>query len=668
MKQLSLLLLLVLSVAFGAQAQSSPGALHEVVENLIFSDPEKAEEVASREFQASQPNSKERVIALVDRAKCAYYQDRYDEGEQGLKDALDLAKKLNYSEGKAWALFHLGDLRILEGKYGSSIDYLNQSYQLFHKLDIAEGEALSLNAIGLIHLEQENFQKAQEYFKKALKTGNEITRGDSYTNLAELFLQMEAYSDANTYAKLALSQGKKNNDTYVQSTAYDVLGSVAMSKGILEQAQIYINESIRLKIMLADQKGAANSYLDLARIKRLMNQADSAHFYTYKAYVMADDVGAKEEIKDAAYAMSRILAGKGFYDSAFFYQNRFVQLNEELMNEQAAKKMAEMEAENQNKENQHRIQLLEKQNVIESEAKSFYLLLGIVGFIILSISLYFFYYRYQVKKRSFENLEAKNRIIQNQNHDILESIRYAKRLQEAILPDHNEIRKSIPKFFALYLPKDMVAGDFYWFEKVDGWYMLACCDSTGHGVPGAMVSVVCSNALNRAVLEMGLLDPAEILDQTRKLVVENFNKTAREGGDVKDGMDITFLAIREDLSKAMFAGAHHTLWIKRNGATEFEFIKGDKQPIGVHEKKETFTTHEVQLGKGDRLYMFTDGYADQFGGPQLKKLKNGAVREYLASIQDTALETQQSQLNNFFQQWKGTEEQVDDVTVLGLEV
>jgi len=663
----TLLILLLISGVYKVHAQT-PVALHKSVENLIFSDPEKAEEAANKEFQLSKPNSKERVIALVDQAKCAYYQDRYDEGEQGLKLALDLAKKLNYSEGKAWALFHLGDLRILEGKYGSSIDYLNQSYQLFNKLDIDEGEALSLNAIGLIYLEQENFQKAQEYFKKALKTGNEITHGDSYTNLAELFLQMEAYSDANTYAKLALAQGKKNNDSYVQSTSYDVLAAVAMSKGILEQAQVYINESITLKLLLADQKGAASSYLELSRIKRMMNQLDSAHYYTYKAYVMADEVGAKEEIKDAAYSMSRILAGKGFYDSAFFYQNRFVQLNEELMNEQAAKKIAEMEAENQNKENQHRIQLLQKQNQIESEAMSFYLLLGIVGFIILLITLYFFYYRYKVKKRSFENLEAKNRIIQNQNHDILESIRYAKRLQEAILPDHDEIRKSIPKFFALYLPKDMVAGDFYWFEKVDGWYMLACCDSTGHGVPGAMVSVVCSNALNRAVLEMGLVNPADILSETRKLVVENFNKTAKEGGNVKDGMDITFLAIRNDLSKALFAGAHHTLWIRRNGATEFEFVKGDKQPIGVHEKNEAFTTHEVPLSKGDRLYMFTDGYADQFGGPNLKKLKNGAVREYLMSIQDTALETQQSQLNDFFQRWKETEEQVDDVTVLGLEV
>ena len=167
---------------------------------------------------------------------------------------------------------------------------------------------------------------------------------------------------------------------------------------------------------------------------------------------------------------------------------------------------------------------------------------------------------------------------------------------------------------------------------------------------------------------MGLIDPEEILNETRKLVIENFNKTAKESGHVKDGMDITFLAIREDLSKTLFAGAHHTLWIKRNGASEFEFIKGDKQPIGVHDRKEAFTTHEIQLAKGDRLYMFTDGYADQFGGPQLKKLKNGAVREYLASIQHTALEAQQSHLDTFFQQWKGSEEQVDDVTVLGLEV
>lgn len=658
---------LVWSVQLNAQ-HTDPKKLHERVNEFVFSDPEKALQYAQEELRSSPAGSEEHVIAEIDLAKCAYYADNYDEGEKRLFKALENAKKLDYNEGIAWASFHIGDLRLLEGKYGSAIQYLNSSYNLFEEQNNAEGEALSLNAIGLIYLDQEDFQKAQSFFKQALTTGNDITRGDSYTNLAQLYLNMEAYPKARRYAELAYKQAIANEDEYVKSTALDVLGSVALFRGELEKAEKHYRHSIRLKEHLMDQKGASASYLQLARIKQKMHQEDSVFFFTMRAFRLADEVGANKEIKDAAYALSKYYAHLGLYDSAFYYQNQFVELNESLMNEQVQKKMAQIEAEKTKKENELRISNMEHQEKLEHETTSFYLLLAIGGVIVLSGALYLFYYRYKVKKRSFESLETKNKVIEEQNHHILQSIRYAQRLQEAILPDAEVLQANFSNLFTIYLPKDIVAGDFYWYEQQKGHHILACCDSTGHGVPGAMVSVVCSNALNGAVVEHGLTDPGEILDATRLKVIESFNKSGGNMKNVKDGMDVTLLSIHAVTGNIRFAGAHHTLWVYRRAMQTFEFYKGDKQPIGIYEMNNNYRTHDIVVDKGDRVYLFTDGYADQFGGPQLKKLKNTNVQKLLLSLQEMDMSLQHEALLNYFNTWKGGEEQVDDVTVIGFEV
>ncbi len=653
---------------FSIFGQQTPEQLHEKVTEFIFSDPEKAAAYAYKELKIAEAGSNERIIAEIDVAKCEYYTDNYDVGEKHLYSALNKAKSQNFKEGIAWASFHLGDLRILEGKYGTAIQYLNSSYDLFVELNCKEGEGLSLNAMGLIYLDQEDFQKAQTFFKRALQTGDDITHGDSYTNLGELYLEMEAYSKAQHYANLALKQAIKNEDEYVKSTALDVLGAVAIVRNDLFQAEIYFRESIEMKEHLQDQKGASASYLQLSAIKQKMGQKEMSFEYMMKAYRMADEVGANQEIKDAAFVISKYYARNGSYDSAFYFQNRFVELNENLMNEQVQKKIAQMEGEKIKKENELKFAKFENQKRLERETTSFYLLLAIGGLIILLGALYLFYYRYKVKKKSFESLEQKNQVIQEQNQHILESIRYAQRLQEAILPSQEVLLNAFKSIFTLYLPKDIVAGDFYWFDENDNFRILACCDSTGHGVPGAMVSVVCSNALNTAVVELGLNDPGLILDATRNKVIESFNKTSTHLNNVKDGMDVSLICQNKKTGEVHFAGAHHTLWVYRKAIQDFEYYKGDKQPIGIFEMNNNYRSQLVNVETGDRIFMFTDGYADQFGGKDLKKLKNANVKKFLLEIQDSPLEKQREALENYFHNWKGSEEQVDDVTIIGLEL
>ena len=217
----------------------------------------------------------------------------------------------------------------------------------------------------------------------------------------------------------------------------------------------------------------------------------------------------------------------------------------------------------------------------------------------------------------------------------------------------------------LYKPKDVVAGDFYWLlpKARDGSTLFAAADCTGHGVPGAMVSVVCNSALNRSVKEFGLSDPGEILTKTRELVIEEFEKSDEE---VKDGMDIALCSLNGNTLK--FAGANNPLWVIRKGATEVEEIKAFKQAIGLVDNATPFPTHEVPLQKGDTFYVFSDGFVDQFGGDLGKKYKSPNLRRLLLSIQNNPINEQQQIIDNTFEKWKGNLEQIDDVCVIGVRV
>jgi serine phosphatase RsbU (regulator of sigma subunit) len=259
--------------------------------------------------------------------------------------------------------------------------------------------------------------------------------------------------------------------------------------------------------------------------------------------------------------------------------------------------------------------------------------------------------------------------LEYKNKEIMDSISYAKRIQNAILPPQKLVKENLADSFILYKPKDIVAGDFYWMEKTNNGILIAAADCTGHGVPGAMVSVICNNGLNRSVREYGLNNPADILDKTREIVIQEFEKSEEE---VKDGMDIALCSIEntasDDFTNIKYAGANNPLWIIRKGTSEIEEIKADKQPIGRFLKEKSFTTHDVQLNTGDCFYIFSDGIADQFGGENGKKYKSSRFKKLLLSICHESMERQKILINETFEDWKGSIEQLDDVCLIGVRL
>ena len=322
--------------------------------------------------------------------------------------------------------------------------------------------------------------------------------------------------------------------------------------------------------------------------------------------------------------------------------------------------------------------------------------------IVLFIFGSFYYWNRKLKKEvslrkeaekllqtSFNEISEQKKIIEHKNEEVLDSIKYAKRLQEAILPPIKDVNEKFEKNFIYYQPKDIVAGDFYWMESTvcehsgNEVNFIAAADCTGHGVPGAMVSVVCSNALNQSVLQHKLCEPGQILDKTTDLVIERFDRSQEE---VKDGMDIAMVSIEKlpnGTSKVKFAGAHNNLWItskredvgvmsivmesEQSDSRLFE-VKASKQPVGKFEDRVPFNTTELILEKGDRIYLTSDGYADQFGGEKGKKFKTKNFKELILQTTNLGLPEQKDVLTESFNTWRGDFEQLDDICVIGIEL
>lgn len=287
----------------------------------------------------------------------------------------------------------------------------------------------------------------------------------------------------------------------------------------------------------------------------------------------------------------------------------------------------------------------------------------------------------KVEERTKELVE-KNKVIESTHKSIQDSINYSKRLQKAVLPELGNIKKRLAESFVLFRPKDVVSGDFYWFESHGGFDFIAAADCTGHGVPGAMVSFVCNNALNRSLYEFSKLSPESVLHHTREIVIETFSKS---GHDIKDGMDIAMCRISEDREELLFVGANNPCWIvrKNENLTPKELedhktvvgdsyslieVTGDKKPIGLHEDMTPFTCHNIPIYEGDTYFLFTDGYADQFGGNKGKKLMYKPFKKLLLTMAEEPLDEQRMKLEESFDLWMGNYEQVDDVCVIGFRL
>jgi serine phosphatase RsbU (regulator of sigma subunit) len=398
-----------------------------------------------------------------------------------------------------------------------------------------------------------------------------------------------------------------------------------------------------------------------------MGNRDSAFHYFRNAMQIAMKHNLKQNLVDIYYSLASVFEDSKAYDSSLFYLRKYVDLNEQLHGEDEQSRVdQEKQKYNISKKDQE-LKLKQAEAELKQETLNNRILLLIGGIAVLVLLSLLLYNRFRSKNKLADILEKKNKEITLQKDEITDSINYARRIQDSILAPMHVVKQTLPDSFILYLPKDVVSGDFYWIETINKQKIFAAVDCTGHGVPGALMSVVGFNLLNRAVNELNLTKPSDILREL-DFGVNKLLRQSESENTVKDGMDIALCSYNPDTRVLQYAGVFNPLYIVRNG--QLNQIKADKSPIGVNLNGvvDTFTNHEIQMFSGDMIYLFSDGYADQFGGPQGKKFKYNQLRDVLLTISSKTVSEQETVLRNTFTQWKGALDQVDDVLVIGVRI
>ena len=603
------------------------------------------------------------------------------------------------------------------GNIEKALEYYHKSLKINEELNDKTGMSVALNNIGSIYNDQGYIDKALEYYTKSLKLSRESNDipgvAQAYNNIGYVYDHKNDLDKGLEYYNKALEIFEKIEDKAGIASSYSNIGHIYKLKGEIETSLGYYNKGLKVYKEVGDKEGVTYMLNNIATIQMDRGELQKAKTNAIENFSIARELGYPSDIRAAAAILSKIYEKEGNNMKALEMYKLSIVMRDSLNNEATQKASAKQQAKYEY-EKQKAIDDAEhdKQLAIEHEAAEKQQIITYTttaGLALVGIFLLVVFNRLKVTRKQKLVIEDQKQEVEQQktvveeahheleekNKEITDSIQYAKRIQNAILPADKTIKTHLSNSFVLYKPKDIVAGDFYWLETVsslegglkkgdhlpsnslqeENLVLFAAADCTGHGVPGAMVSVVCHNALNRSVREYGLTDPAEILNKTREIVIAEFEKSDEE---VQDGMDIALCCLKGNTLQ--YAGANNPLWIIHPvtssadegsvSGSEQELIetKPDKQPIGKFDNPKPYTTHTIELQKEDSIYIFSDGYIDQFGGDKGKKFKTKAFKELLLSIQKEPMEKQRTLINEAFEKWRGNNEQVDDVCIIGVRI
>ena len=607
----------------------------------LFSDQEKAIELAEEQYEFANKvnNLKYRADARNTQGIAYSIQSKFNFAVDKYLSALSLYEKDKNLPGQASVMNNIGIMYSDMEDFEMALKYYEKSLALKTELGDTLSMAKTMNNIGVVYKGLEEYEKSLEYYQRCYEIENSLgleeNAGGTLVNISIVYRHLDSLETAEEYGLEALRLAQKHEKVYDQCLAYNTLAAIYNDQNRFRDA---INHALK-----ANQLAIENGY-SLLELRS----------YEYQ-YTANKNLG---NYKEALLNYEKQIA---IEKEALGEENQKATIQQESKYEYDKQRLAD----SLEFANQQEISDLKHEADLEKEAQQRYLLYFGLGFMVLIGGLVFRGYQRKKKdnliiKEQKEEVEKAHEILEEKNQEILDSITYAKRIQQAILPSDKIIKDALPNAFVYYAPKDIVAGDFYWLEEKNGQVLFAAADCTGHGVPGAMVSVVCNNGLNRSVREFGLTEPGQILDKTRELVIKEFEKSEEE---VKDGMDIALCSLKDN--KLQYSGAHNPLWVIRNSTGELEEIKADKQPIGQFNAAKKFTTHEILLEKGDSIYVFSDGFADQFGGEKGKKFKSSNFKKLLVEIKGETMARQHELLRESFENWKGSLEQLDDVCIIG---
>ncbi len=604
-----------------------------------------------------------------------------------------LAQKLGWERGVARAYYNMGYGYFNLGDFPKALEYYQNALTLNEKLDNKTAQATDLCSIGRIYATKGESIKALDYYLKALKLDEDSRSSFDQAiilgNIGNNYADRKDYANALDYDKLALKINENFGNKAEMAVILGNIGNIYNAQGNLPKALDYYTKSYGIFDSVGDKRGEAFDLGNIGDIYEAQRQYITAENYLKSAIAIDSAVGEKFFMQQFEGQLCNLYEKTGNYKLALYWDKKSTAIHDTLFSMDKDKALLRKEMiyrfqqhADSAKSVQDKIDAVHNEVVKRQKAAIFSISGGLILVLLLAITIFRSLQQNRKKTAIITaqkiEVEKKNIQIEEKSKDIIDSINYAKRLQDAILPSVSQIKQYFPESFVLYKPKDIVAGDFYWVEKLDDIILIAACDCTGHGVPGAIVSVVCSNSLNRAVREFNLYEPAKILDKTRELVLETFSASDK----ISDGMDISLAAVKVgadgSLEKTIsWSGANNPLLIIPppiwGQKAELHEVMPDKQPIGYFPNITPFNNNVITFSPLRSntlccLYLFTDGYADQFGGPKGKKYKYKQLKELLLSHADKPMEEQKNILEQEFNRWKGGLEQTDDVCMIGIKI
>lgn len=627
--------------------------------------------------------------------------------------ALELAGKIKFLKGEAYALKYIGMGYFEQGEYEKTFGYFQRALEIFETIKNKKGIAnmlsnigvaynnqgndpralelylRSLNIseeindslrvvtalinIGLIYSKNESTQdKAQDYYLRALriseKLGYQIAIGTVTVNLGELLFSRGDDLDALSYFERSLKAYQKAHAGNIPYTLINI-GKIYAKRKDFKNAVKYQEEALSIAQQTNSKLEEGQALLGLANTWLEKGDTQNALRYFKLSEQITNEIGANYERRETFEGLARTYAIRKDFINAYRYKSMESTVKDTLLSETRQKQLNQLQF-------QHGMDNMLKENeALKNDARlkearnrmlSLVLVLLFLGIICTSAFLIVLTRTIKQKKKVNAELVGKNALITLQKQAITDSILYAKRIQNAILPPPELISNILPESVIIFRPRDIVSGDFYWVTKSCERVICIAADCTGHGVPGALMSMLGISFLNEIISRNPRINAAEMLGEMRKYVVKSLRQN-QNIGETKDGMDVALLIFNEKMTSVEYAGANNPLFLIRDG--HIMEYKSNKMPIGIHlNVAQAFSSEEIEINKGDMLYIFSDGYVDQFGGPNGKKFMIKNLKKLLVEIHNEDLEMQKMIIENTLDKWMGKLDQVDDILLMGIRV
>lgn len=661
-----------------------------LVSNCFFAFSQKTK-LDSLYYKLSKTTVDTQKVKLLTYLFNFYSSNNNDSALKYAKQSVSLSEKINYIEGRISGLNNIGAVYYYQGKNSEALKnflqviHLTELYENKNSLDEFAKKQLSraYNNIGTIYQRQKQYQKAEEFFLKSINldtlSNDKISAAHGYNNIGTIKEEQNDYDAAIVnYEKALKIKMQQNDSSGIPSTLINI-GVVEMNQKKYKEASVNFLKALDYCKKTNNLQDEALSLINLGDLFYLKKDYSGSLIYYTNGIEICKTQKYLQYLSYAYQSISLAYYKLKNLDKAYETFQLYVNTKDSIYNQDNAKILHEMETKYESDKKEKEIKLLTADKEVQQAElnKNRIIIYSSIGGLILIASFAFYvFYALNQKKRINKELDTKNKkiehaykIIDEKQKEILDSINYAKRIQYALLAHEDFINKFLPNNFLYFNPKDIVSGDFYWATNTvnknnEQLFYLACCDSTGHGVPGAFMSLLSIGFLSEAIKEKDIFEPNKVFNYVRKRLIESISNDQQKDGF--DGILVCFNITTNEISYS--AANNKPVLVSGDGEKALKEFPCDKMPVGKADELKDFNLFNINCKKGDMLYLYTDGYADQFGGPKGKKFKYKPLNEMLLTFSDKPLNEQSQTLKHTFDGWRGNLEQIDDVCVIGIKI